>query len=350
MPKFETDVAIEARGVRKRYRSASPTGRPALDGLELKVTRGSVHGLLGPNGAGKTTAVRIMVTLLDHDEGEVRVAGYDVRRQARQVRRRIGLVGQYAAVDEDLSGRQNLVMFGRLCKLSPRAARRRADELLERFGLAEAGAKQVKAYSGGMRRRIDLAASLIVAPEILFVDEPTVGLDPTGRRDVWDAIRNLVRGGTTVLLTTQYLEEADQLADRISLLARGRVVAGGTPAELKARVGDDWFEITPHAAADLPRLENILGSLASGEITTGTDRARVPVLDRTRSLFGITAALRDAGVTVDDFVIRTPTLDEVFTQLTGAAATERTSDPLVPLFDSNGSSTNLTDNPVGEPS
>lgn len=326
MTSFGTDVAIEANGVRKRYLSAGAAERPALDGLDLTVAKGSVHGLLGPNGAGKTTAIRILATLLDHDEGEVRVAGYDVRRQARQVRARIGLVGQYAAVDEELSGRQNLVMFGRLWRLPPRAARGRADELLERFGLAEAGARRVGRYSGGMRRRIDLAASLIVTPEILFVDEPTAGLDPIARREVWDAIRALVRAGTTVLLTTQYLEEADQLADRIAMLAGGRVVAGGTPAELKARVGDDWFEITPRAEADLPRIRGALASLASGEITTGDGQARVPVFDRTTSLFDATAALRDAGIAVDDFTIRTPTLDEVFSQLTGTATNQPTDD------------------------
>lgn len=193
-------TAIEARGVHKSYPSAATGDRPALDGFELRVPVGTVHGLLGPNGAGKTTALRIMATLLDLDEGEVRVAGYDAAKQGRQVRRHIGLVGQYAAVDEELSGMQNLVMFGRLSRLSPRAARARADELLEQFGLAETGKKRISAYSGGMRRRLDLAAALIVAPQILFVDEPTTGLDPAGRRDVWDAIRALVRAGTRARL------------------------------------------------------------------------------------------------------------------------------------------------------
>ncbi|HVK22024.1 MAG TPA: ATP-binding cassette domain-containing protein [Actinokineospora sp.] len=312
MPEREKDLAIAAHGVHKKYASA-----PALAGFDLEVARGSVHGLLGPNGAGKTTAVRIMTTLLDADEGSVRVCGFDVAREGRQVRRRIGLVGQYAAVDEELSGRQNLVMFARLSRLSPRAAKARADELLERFGLAETGSKRISAYSGGMRRRLDLAAGLLVAPEVLFVDEPTTGLDPAGRREVWDAVRGLVRGGTTVLLTTQYLEEADQLADQISMLARGRVVAGGTPAELKARVGDDWLELVPRAESDAARIAQIVAPWAGAEIHIAHGRVRVPVADRTSSLLGAAAALRDAGIPLADLAIRTPTLDEVFIQLTG---------------------------------
>lgn len=315
--------AIEARGVRKSYASAAAEDRPALDGFELSVPAGSVHGLLGPNGAGKTTALRIMATLLDPDEGEVRVAGLDVARQGWQVRRRIGLVGQYAAVDEELSGMQNLVMFGRLSRLSPRAARARAGELLEQFGLAETGKKRISAYSGGMRRRLDLAAALIVAPQILFVDEPTTGLDPAGRRDVWEAIRALVRAGTTVLLTTQYLDEADKLADDISLLARGRVVAGGTPAQLKAQIGDDWLDLTPRVQADTPRIKQLVEPWASGEIHEIDGHVQVPVLERTSSLLGAAAALHGAGIELDDLTIRSPSLDEVFIQLTGDAATDR---------------------------
>ncbi|GAB3259883.1 DrrA family ABC transporter ATP-binding protein [Arthrobacter pigmenti] len=262
-----------------------------------------------------------MATLLDLDGGSVRVAGYDVVTEGRQVRRRIGLVGQYAAVDEELSGRQNLVMFGRLSRLSPSSARRRADELLEQFGLADTGAKRISAYSGGMRRRLDLAAGLIVAPEVLFVDEPTTGLDPAGRRHVWNSIRGLVDGGTTVLLTTQYLEEADELADSISMLAHGRVVAGGTPAELKAQIGDDWLEIVPRADADVQRTAQLAAPWASGEVHVANGRVQVPVVDRANALVGAAAALRDAGVVLDDLTIRTPTLDEVFLHLTGAAAT-----------------------------
>ncbi|HLR93149.1 MAG TPA: ATP-binding cassette domain-containing protein [Jiangellaceae bacterium] len=318
-------TAIEARGVHKSYPSAATGDRPALDGFELRVPVGTVHGLLGPNGAGKTTALRIMATLLDLDEGEVRVAGYDAAKQGRQVRRHIGLVGQYAAVDEELSGMQNLVMFGRLSRLSPRAARARADELLEQFGLAETGKKRISAYSGGMRRRLDLAAALIVAPQILFVDEPTTGLDPAGRRDVWDAIRALVRAGTTVLLTTQYLDEADQLADHISLLARGRVVAGGTPAQLKAQIGDDWLELTPRVQADTHRIKQLVEPWASGEVHEIDEHVQVPVLERTSSLLGAAAALHGAGIELEDLTIRTPSLDEVFIQLTGTAAADEPS-------------------------
>jgi len=338
MPEHDKDLAIAAYGVAKKYPSAGKDQPRALDGFDLEVARGSVHGLLGPNGAGKTTAVRIMATLLDLDEGTVRVSGYDVVRESRHVRQRIGLVGQYAAVDEELSGRQNLVMFGRLSRLSPRAAQLRADELLEQFGLADTGAKRISAYSGGMRRRLDLAAGLIVAPEILFVDEPTTGLDPAGRRDVWDAIRGLVHGGTTVLLTTQYLEEADQLADRISMLARGRVVAGGTPDELKAQVGQDWLDLVPADQADITRITRLVVPWASGEIHTVNGRVQVPVLNRIESLLGVAAALRDDGIALDDLVVRTPTLDEVFIQLTGAAATDGpgTDEATIPAAETQG--------------
>lgn len=317
MPEQET--AVEATGVHKVYPGARGEPRPALDGFDLAVRRGTVHGLLGPNGAGKTTAVKIMATLLDFDRGTVRVAGYDVRRDGGRVRRHIGLVGQYAAVDEELSGRQNLVLFGRLSRLSRHAAERRADELLERFGLAGATGKRAAAYSGGMRRRLDLAAALLVAPDVLFVDEPTTGLDPAGRREVWDALRALVSRGTTVLLTTQYLEEADRLADRISLLDAGRIVAGGTPAELKARIGDDWLELVPAVQADAQRLVRLARPWASGEVHLAHGRIRVPVLDRAEALVGVASAVRDAGIGLVDIAIRTPTLDEVFLELTESA-------------------------------
>lgn len=317
--------AITARDVRKRYRSSGAEGPPALDGFGLSVPRGTIRGLLGPNGAGKTTAVRIMTTLLDFDDGEVRVAGHDVVAAGREVRRRIGLVGQYAGVDEELSGLQNLVMFGRLSRLSPAGARRRANELLEQFGLADTGGKRAADYSGGMRRRLDLAAALIVAPEILFVDEPTTGLDPSARRDVWDAIRRLVDGGTTVLLTTQHLEEADRLADDISLLARGRVVAEGTPAQLKEQVGNDWLEFD--AGPDPAVAERIAATVrpwASGVVHVVGPHVQVPVVDRAGALLASSAALHDAGLRPVDVIVRTPTLDEVFLQLTGAAALDST--------------------------
>ncbi|NUK25831.1 ATP-binding cassette domain-containing protein [Streptomyces lunaelactis] len=301
--------AIVVEGARKRYGE-----KQALDGLDLVVERGTVHGVLGPNGAGKTTAVRIMATLLRHDEGVVRVAGRDVRTEAAEVRRRIGLLGQHAAVDEKLSGRQNLEMFGRLYHLGARRAGVRADELLERFGLADTGRKAVERYSGGMRRRLDLAASLITEPDVLFLDEPTTGLDPRGRAEVWSAVRSLVGGGTTVLLTTQYLEEADQLADRISVIDSGRVVAGGTADELKAKVGGDRIDVVLRDAAGL----GLVAALLPGGATVDEDRRLIsaPVSDRMAALTETVRALETAGVEAEDIVLRRPTLDEAFLHLT----------------------------------
>ena len=239
--------AVFAEGLEKRYGKVK-----ALDGLDLRIPGGEVCGLLGPNGAGKTTAVRILSTLLRPDGGRAEVAGFDVVRQAGQVRYSIGLAGQQAAVDEILTGRQNLETFGRLYHLGVREARRRADDLLERFGLADAAGKQAKNYSGGMRRRLDLAASFILSPPVLFLDEPTTGLDPRGRNEVWEAVRSLVTGGTTVLLTTQYLDEADQLADRICVIDAGRAIAEGTPEDLKSRVGGDRIDVVVRSAGELP--------------------------------------------------------------------------------------------------
>ncbi|MEV6700291.1 ATP-binding cassette domain-containing protein [Streptomyces sp. NPDC051453] len=302
--------AIIVEGARKRYGD-----QWALDGLGLTVARGTVHGLLGPNGAGKTTAVRAMTTLLRVDEGRVEVAGCDVRRQAAEVRRRIGLLGQHAAVDEELGGWQNLEMFGRLHHLGARRARVRAGELLERFGLAGAGRKAVRQYSGGMRRRLDLAASLVTDPEVLFLDEPTTGLDPRGRAEVWGAVRSLVGGGTTVLLTTQYLEEADQLADRISVVDRGRVVAEGTADELKARLGGDRIDVVVRDGSQL----GVAAGLLPDGATVDTDRRLIsaPVVDRMTALTEAVRALQDAGVEAEDIALRRPTLDEVFLRLTG---------------------------------
>ncbi|WP_030354485.1 ATP-binding cassette domain-containing protein [Streptomyces scopuliridis] len=309
-----TDVIVVA-GARKRYGE-----KRALDGFDLTVERGTVHGVLGPNGAGKTTAVRILTTLLRPDEGLVRVAGLDVRTRAREVRRRIGLLGQHAALDEDLSGRQNLEMFGRLYHLGARRAGERADELLERFGLADTGRKAVKQYSGGMRRRLDLAASLITDPEVLFLDEPTTGLDPRGRAEVWSAVRSLVGGGTTVLLTTQYLEEADQLADRISVVDSGRVIAEGTADELKARIGGDRIDVV---LRDADRLADGARALArtTGTYAVSTDVDRrllsAPVADRMAALTETVGALHVEGIEAEDIALRRPTLDEVFLRLTG---------------------------------
>ncbi|MEV0783508.1 ATP-binding cassette domain-containing protein [Streptomyces sp. NPDC050423] len=302
--------AIVVEGVHKRYGA-----KRALDGLDLAVARSTVHAVLGPNGAGKTTAVRILSTLLRHDEGRVEVAGHDVRREAGEVRRRIGLLGQHAAVDEQLGGRQNLEMFGRLYHLGARRAGVRADELLDRFGLADTGRKAVARYSGGMRRRLDLAASLITDPEVLFLDEPTTGLDPRGRAEVWAAVRSLVGGGTTVLLTTQYLEEADQLADRISLVDGGRVAAEGTADELKALVGGDRIDVVVRDAAQLDRAAGLL----TGGAVVDRDRrlAGAPAGDRMATLARTVRVLAEAGIEAQDIAVRRPTLDEVFLSLTG---------------------------------
>jgi ABC-2 type transport system ATP-binding protein len=318
---------ILADGLRKRY---GPTN--ALDGFDLQVERGSVTGLLGPNGAGKTTAVRVFTTLLRPDGGRALIDGLDVVRQADLVRYRIGLVGQQAAVDEVISGRQNLVMFGRLFHLPARDARRRADELLEQFGLADTGSKQVKRYSGGMRRRLDLAASLILAPSVMFLDEPTIGLDPRGRSEVWDAIRGLVRGGTTILLTTQYLDEADQLADRISVMDAGRVIAEGTPDELKSRIGGDRVDVVVTQREDLPRAASVLANLTGlrPEIDADARRVSAPAANRLAVLTGAVRAIDDAGLSVDDVAVRRPTLDDVFIQLTGHHAEEREPDATEP--------------------
>jgi ABC-2 type transport system ATP-binding protein len=316
------DGAIEARGLRKQF--GKRTEAAALGGLDLSVPTGSVCGLLGPNGAGKTTTVRILTTLLAMDEGSARVAGCDVRTQGSYVRQRIGLVGQSTAVDEILSGRQNLEMFGRLNHLPRKAARHRADELLERFSLTDAGAKPVGAYSGGMRRRLDLAASLIANPTVLFVDEPTTGLDPAGRREVWGAIRELVDGGMTVLLTTQYLEEADALADQIVMLKAGQVVAAGTPNELKASVGNDWIDVEFVDAASMASARKVLERVAVGRIQEDRERLRlsVPVRERTRALVQVATALGERQIEPRDVTLRRPTLDEVFLQLTSETPSE----------------------------
>ena len=308
-------MSIRVDGLRKRFRD-----KIALDGFDLQVPPGTVCGLLGPNGAGKTTAVRILSTLLRADGGRAEVAGFDVAGQPMEVRRRIGLVGQQAAVDEVLSGRQNLELFGRLYHLSAAAARARATELLDRFGLADTGNRAVKQYSGGMRRRLDLAAGMILAPRVLFLDEPTTGLDPRGRNEVWDAVRSLVADGTTVLLTTQYLDEADQLADQIAVIDAGRVIAAGRPAALKSRIGGDRIEVVVHTAADLPAAAELLHKIALVEPDRDPDQRRLsaPVRDRVAALTDTVRALDAAGVAVEDIALRRPTLDEVFLTLTGS--------------------------------
>ncbi|MEV0013457.1 ATP-binding cassette domain-containing protein [Streptomyces tendae] len=304
------DTAITVEGARKRYGSKN-----ALDGLDLTVTRGTVHGVLGPNGAGKTTLVRILSTLLRPDAGRVEVAGHDVVAEAYAVRLRIGLLGQHAALDEELGGRQNLEMFGRLHHLGARRARARADELLARFDLSDTGRKPVTAYSGGMRRRLDLAASLITEPEVLFLDEPTTGLDPRGRAEVWDSVRSLVGAGTTVLLTTQYLEEADQLADRISVVDAGRVVADGTADGLKAATGGDRVDVVLRDAGQLGAAVALL-PLTGVRVDADRRLLSAPVTDRMAALSGVVRALEEAGIEAEDVALRRPTLDEVFLHLT----------------------------------
>ncbi|WP_369198438.1 ATP-binding cassette domain-containing protein [Streptomyces djakartensis] len=305
------DAAITVEGVHKRYGD-----KKALDGLGLTVARGTVHGVLGPNGAGKTTLVRVLSTLLRPDAGRIVVAGHDAVREAYAVRLRIGLLGQNAALDEELGGRQNLELFGRLHHLGAKGARARAGELLERFGLAGTGRKPVRQYSGGMRRRLDLAASLITEPEVLFLDEPTTGLDPRGRAEVWESVRALVGGGTTVLLTTQYLEEADQLADRISVVAGGRVIAEGTADELKAETGGDRIDVV---LRDAGQLGAAVALLPLADVAVDPDRRLLsaPVADRMEALAGVVRALRESGIEAEDVALRRPTLDEVFLHLTG---------------------------------
>jgi ABC-2 type transport system ATP-binding protein len=308
--------AIIAEGLVKRYGDVT-----ALDGLDLEVEEGTVLGLLGPNGAGKTTTVRIFTTLLVADRGRASVAGYDVVADAERVRRVIGLSGQYAAVDENLTGRENLEVFGRLYRLASKAARVRADELLERFRLTDAGNRPVKTYSGGMRRRLDLAASLVGRPRLLFLDEPTTGLDPRSRLEMWDVIENLVRRGTTLLLTTQYLEEADQLADRIAVVDHGKVIAEGTSDELKARIGGDVVEVIVHDRARLDEAADALVGCCRERpaIDRRARRLSVPSDGGAKVLVDVIRELDAAGIAVDDIALRRPTLDDVFLTLTGHA-------------------------------
>ncbi|MFF4079323.1 ATP-binding cassette domain-containing protein [Streptomyces sp. NPDC001777] len=316
-----SECAVRAEGVVKRYGKRGAEEKRALDGFDLAVGAGTVHGLLGPNGAGKTTAVRVLSTLLRFDGGRAEVAGADVARDPRLVRERIGLTGQYAAVDEVLTGRQNLEMFGRLFRLGGARARLRAAELLERFDLCDAADQGVGEYSGGMRRRLDLAASVILAPRVLFLDEPTTGLDPRGRGEVWDSVRALVEGGTTVLLTTQYLEEADRLASRITVIDRGRSVADDTPDGLKNRVGGDRIEVVAAESADLPAVAKAVERVAgTGPVVRDEEARRVHAqiaTDRVAALTEVARTLQDEGIGIEDIGLRRPSLDDVFLNLTG---------------------------------
>ena len=294
----------------------------ALDGLDLNVAEGSVLGMLGPNGAGKTTAVRVFTTLLRPDSGRATVGGFDVVREAQQIRHIMGLSGQYAAVDENLTGRENLQLFGRLYQLTWTEAGRRAAELVEQFGLADAADRVVKTYSGGMRRRLDLASALSGQPQILFLDEPTTGLDPRGRLGMWDVIRGLVREGTTLLLTTQYLEEADELANTIVVVDHGKIIARGTADELKAKVGGERIEVVVHDRAQIARAIELLVRATEGEHTVDDHMRRITVPARggARSLVQVVRDLDEAGIGIDDIALRRPTLDDVFLSLTGHTA------------------------------
>ena len=319
------DAIIKVEDLVKVFGGKAPVR--ALDGLDLTVERGGVYGLLGPNGAGKTTLIRVLTTLLPADAGSARVAGVDVRQHPEQVRARIGLAGQYAAVDDHLTGRENVELVGRLYGLPRRQARRRAGELLERIGLAEAADRQVKTYSGGMRRRLDLAACLVGRPQMLFLDEPTAGLDPASRRDLWALLGDLVEGGTTVLLTTQYLEEADQLAHHIAVIDHGRVIAEGTPGQLKDRVGGAVLELTV-PDDDRARALWALGTMQAEDLTDDQHRGRIvlPAPDGARTLSKALRRLEGAGITPEDLALRKPTLDDVFLALTGHLATTPTGD------------------------
>jgi oleandomycin transport system ATP-binding protein len=316
-------VMIRTEGLAKAFDTTR-----ALDGVDLEVAGGTVLGLLGPNGAGKTTAVRILATLLAPTGGHAQVGGYDVVRQPHQVRQLIGLAGQYAAVDEYLSGTENLSMLGRLLGMSKAQAGRRAAELLDRFDLADAAGRTVKTYSGGMRRRLDLAASLVGRPPVLFLDEPTTGLDPRSRNGLWAVIRELVVEGTTVLLTTQYMEEADQLAHRIAVIDHGQVIAAGTPDELKARIGGQVLEVRPADPADLDKGAELLGDLAGSQASVDPDirQISVPMPDPAWLPVAV-RRLDEADIVVIDLGLRRPSLDEVFLALTGRPNAAPPSEP-----------------------
>lgn len=314
-----TDLAVSAHGLTKSFGDTR-----ALRGIDLQIPRGSVLGVLGPNGAGKTTAVRILTTLLRADAGEATVLGYDVRTQPHEVRQRIGLAGQAASVDDILTGRQNLELISRLYHLDSRSRRRRAGELLEQFDLAEAADRPAKEYSGGMRRRLDLAAALVAEPKLLVLDEPTTGLDPRSRNDLWDVLTGLVGGGATLLLTTQYLEEADRLADGIAVIDQGSVIAEGTASQLKRQVGGERVAVTASEAHDLAKVAAIVESATGGEPQVDRDARQVTAaVTGLDVLARVAEALHSAGVEVDDLGLHRPTLDDVFLQLTGHHAVDQ---------------------------
>jgi oleandomycin transport system ATP-binding protein len=325
MTREKTTNAVEVRGLVKHFGETK-----AVDGIDLDVREGTVMGVLGPNGAGKTTLVRMLSTLLQPDAGTAKVAGFDVVRQPRELRRTIGLTGQYASVDEKLSGWENLYMIGRLLDLPRSASRKRADEMLERFSLTEAARRPVMKYSGGMRRRLDLAASMIGRPRVLYLDEPTTGLDPRTRNEVWDEVKNIVADGNTVLLTTQYMEEAEQLAGELTVIDRGRIIAEGRVPELKAKVGGRTLEVRP---ADPGELTRMVGAIAQAGLdgvagATADEEAgivSVPIVSD-EQLTAVVALLGERGFAIADIATHLPSLDEVFLALTGQKATHQDED------------------------
>jgi ABC-2 type transport system ATP-binding protein len=318
-----TDLAVEAEGLTKSFGETR-----AVDGIDLAVRTGTVYGVLGPNGAGKTTTIRMLATLMRPDAGTARVLGHDIVREAAEVRTRMSLTGQFASVDDELTGTENLVLVGRLTGLSRKAAKARAAELLDAFGLAEAAGKLVRDYSGGMRRRLDIAAGIVVTPDLLFLDEPTTGLDPRSRNQVWDIVRVLVAEGATVLLTTQYLDEADQLADRLAIIDHGKVIAEGTRSELKASVGTGVLHLRVQDPGRRLEAERVLTSRLGASVLLDSDEAAMSIADADAERAGaVLAALAGEGIGVTELSLGQPSLDEVFLALTGHPAEPSGTDP-----------------------
>ncbi|RXZ78675.1 ATP-binding cassette domain-containing protein [Paenibacillaceae bacterium] len=314
--RFQSELAIEAQGLVKLFGKMR-----AVDGVDLKVPRGSVYGFLGPNGAGKTTTIRMLATLLQPDAGSARILGHDLVKETDTVRNKVSLTGQFASIDADMSGMENLVLIARLWGYSRKQAKARAEELLHAFCLEEAANRQVKKYSGGMRRRIDIAASIVVSPDLLFLDEPTTGLDPRSRNQVWDIVRTLVGAGTTVMLTTQYLEEADELADRIAVIEKGKIIAEGTSGELKASVGSGRLYVRLLDPAARPQAEQLLAEQLETSIQLASDPAELSAkVNNTERVAHALGELARSGIAVTDFSLGQPSLDEVFLTLTGRTA------------------------------